>query len=62
MSEQNISDRELIRRYREMYSLVYVSECYGVSDLVEMGKLAKILIERGYEVSEETHLVIRKKK
>jgi hypothetical protein len=55
-----MSDEELIELARQLYDSIYVSDCYGVSDLVLYYAVIGELARRGYEVVEEAELVIER--
>ncbi|MEM1589926.1 MAG: hypothetical protein QW175_05865 [Candidatus Bathyarchaeia archaeon] len=63
MSElEKIPDRELKNRFISLWHSIFVSECYGTSDLLELEVLAYELERRGYEISETRKPLIRKRK
>jgi len=63
MSEFNkLSDEELIEEYKELYDLVYVTDCYSVFDLRKLTVIGNILLSRGYEISEKITISINKVK
>jgi hypothetical protein len=60
MSLENIPDKELKKRFIALWEAIYVSECYGGHDVVELIALANELERRGYEVTEVSRPRIRK--
>jgi len=46
---RNMSDQELLNEARELDEIIYVVECYGVSDMRRMSEVCNELNRRGYE-------------
>jgi hypothetical protein len=60
MSLSEMSDEELKRRYVSLWESVFVVECFGSKDLLELEAIAQELENRGYEVTETRKPRIRK--
>jgi len=62
MSEwlKSLSDEELKRRYVSLWESIFVVECFGSRDVIELEMLAQELERRGYEVGEVRKPRIRK--
>ena len=57
------STKKLITDYKGLYDVIYRNEpCYGVRNLVLIGRIEKELDKRGYEFHEETILKITKRR
>jgi hypothetical protein len=59
---ENIPDEELKKRFISLWECIYVHECYGGHDVVELIALANELERRGYEVTEVSKPRIRRVK
>jgi hypothetical protein len=57
---RKLSDRELIELARQLHSAIYVSDCYGVSDILLYRAVIAELERRGYRVVEKPELVIER--
>jgi hypothetical protein len=57
---KEMSDEELIELARQLHSAIYVSDCYGVSDMLLYRAVIAELERRGYRVVEKAELVIER--
>jgi hypothetical protein len=55
-----MSDEELKSRYISLWESVFVVECFGSKDLIELEAIAQELERRGYEVTESRKPRIRR--
>jgi len=60
MSLSEMSDEELKNRYISLWESIFVVECYGSRDLIDMEAIAQELERRGYQVTESRKPRIRK--
>ena len=58
-----LTDEELIARTKSLHELIYITDCYGTQDILQLKFMYTELKRRGYEVVEKKHtwLVITKK-
>lgn len=49
---REMSDGELLQEAQELDEIIYVHECYGVSDLRRLSAITSELGRRGYEPQE----------
>jgi hypothetical protein len=54
------SDKYLIKTAREYWSCIYVTDCYGVNDLLLLDRYLEELSNRGYTIDEDSRLNIEK--
>jgi len=57
---QREPDKSLISKLKELHSLIYDTDCFGVNDLALYARYEKELIRRGYEISLSSKLEIKK--
>lgn len=50
---EEMTDEELKRQFISLYESIYVSECFGSRDVLELEMIARELERRGYEITEE---------
>ena len=55
-----MKDNEIINLAKELYSSIYITECYGAKDVPLLDDLMKVLEDRGYEINEDSKLSIVK--
>lgn len=55
---KGLSNDELVERYRNTWSAVYESGCYGVDDLAILALIGANLFSKGYEIEMRTVLTI----
>ena len=60
MELEKISDKELKNRFISLWESIFLFECYGTHDLLELEVLAQELEKRGYEITEIRRPRIRK--
>ena len=46
------TDKQLIDDAKGLYSSIYVMDCYGMHDLIELDGITEELDRRGYEIQE----------
>jgi hypothetical protein len=56
-----LSDSELIGEAMALYDSIYVTECYGVKDILYLDAITAELEKRGYEVMEDKKLTFKQK-
>jgi len=54
-----MSDEELIRRFESLYQAIYVVECFGSRDVIELVEVEEELARRGYKIQEEIPKVVK---
>ena len=47
---KKLSNRDLKKRAKSLYEVIYQGECYGVNDMIEYELVIKELNLRGFEV------------
>lgn len=50
----------VVKELKALHHYIYVSECYNVHDLVKYAAIWEELVRRGYDVSDEYILRIRR--
>ena len=55
-----MSDEELIKEANGLYSMIYVSECYGSRDILNFDFVCEKLQKRGFSLREHTCFEIEK--
>jgi uncharacterized metal-binding protein len=53
MDIKNMSTEELKNEYRSLYQMIYVVECYGISDIQQLQQIAIELEKRGIKIDTE---------
>ncbi len=48
-----MSTEELKNEYRSLYQMIYVVECYGISDIQQLQQIAIELEKRGIKIDTE---------
>ena len=61
MNVKDMSDERLKNNARELYTSIYVVDCFGSRDLQLYEQVSEELADRGYEVKEVKSLSIEKK-
>lgn len=57
---KDMEDEELIRMVKGLYSAIYINDCFGVSDLLNLSGAQQELEKRGYVLTETSELAVRK--
>ena len=57
---KNLTTEKLKEDAQGLWKQIYVSECFGVNDMILLGWIEQELYRRGYEFKENTQLVIVK--
>jgi len=58
---KKLSNRDLKKRAKSLYEVIYQGECYGVNDMLEYELVIKELNLRGFEVNENSNITIDRK-
>ena len=59
ISLESLSDEELIERFKSLYHIVKIVECYSARDVLELIKIENELIKRGYTFREKIPDVVK---
>jgi len=54
---KNMTDKDLKKRYLDLYSQIYQVKCFSAKDVTELNDIETELIERGYDITENTKIV-----
>ena len=54
------SDKKLKEEGKALYEAIYKIDCYGVNDMLLLGLITDELLERGYEVIEDSTIKFRR--
>lgn len=54
-----MSDEELIKRFESLYQAVYIVECFGSRDVMELMTVEEELRKRGYTIQEQMPKVVK---
>jgi len=49
---KKLKDKELIKEFKELHSMIYQTECFSTIDLILFDVLSKELDKRGYSIKE----------
>ena len=58
---KDVSSKNLIDELQQLYSAIYISECFNTKDMVRFYKAIQELEKRGYKVDETNSFIFAKK-